>query len=113
MDSVILLGVNFWLGNDVSVHIGSVDQSEDQILAGELAALGAVGGGDGRLVRVVAELMRKDVHEIGLFAPLPFDDVLKRFSGVLGRAGRVVATVPVCLARTRRFALPPAAVPVV
>ncbi|MCZ7456507.1 hypothetical protein [Streptomyces sp. WMMC940] len=72
-----------------------MDLSEDQILADELASLGAVGGGSGRLVRVVANLMRKNVHEIDLLVPLPFDDVVKRVSGVLGRAGRAVGTVPV------------------
>ncbi|MER6476912.1 hypothetical protein ACFFSH_34125 [Streptomyces filamentosus] len=74
-----------------------MDQSEDQILAEELAALGAVGGGSGRLVQVVAKLMKKNVHEVDLLVPLPFDDAVKRVSGVLGRAGRVVETVPVCL----------------
>ena len=72
-----------------------MDQSEDQILAEELAALGAVGGGSGRLVRVVAKLMRKNVHEIDLLVPLPFDDVVKRVSSVLGRAGHAAETVPV------------------
>ncbi|MEI5526958.1 hypothetical protein WB401_31190 [Streptomyces brasiliscabiei] len=72
-----------------------MDQSEDQILADELAALAAVGGGSGRLVRVVAKLMRNDVHEIDLLVPLPFDDALERVSGVLGRAGRAVETAPV------------------
>ncbi|MFJ7779230.1 hypothetical protein [Streptomyces yangpuensis] len=70
-----------------------MDQSEDQILAEELAALGAVGGGSGRLVRVVAKLMRKNVHEVDLLVPLPFDDAVKRVSGVLGKAGRAVETV--------------------
>ncbi|WP_424921028.1 hypothetical protein [Streptomyces sp. wa13] len=72
-----------------------MDQSEDQILAEELAALGAMGGGSGRLVRVVAKLMRKNVHEIDLLVPLPFDDAVKRVSGVLARAGHAIETVPV------------------
>ncbi|MGW6394325.1 hypothetical protein ACWFR1_28370 [Streptomyces sp. NPDC055103] len=72
-----------------------MDQSEDQILAEELAALGAVGGVSGRLVRVVAKLLGKNVHEVDLLVPLPFDDAVKRASGVLGRAGRVIETVPV------------------
>ncbi|MFE3187295.1 hypothetical protein ACFXKR_41705 [Streptomyces violascens] len=72
-----------------------MDQSEDQILAEELAALGAVGGGSGRLVRVVAKWLGKNVHEVDLLVPLPFDDAVKRVSGVLGRAGRAVETVPV------------------
>lgn len=79
------------------MRVGSVDQSEDQILAEELAALGAVGGGSGRLVRVVAKLMRKNVHEVDLLVPLPFDDAVKRVSGVLGRAGHVIETLPVRL----------------
>ncbi|WP_405898957.1 hypothetical protein OG242_16900 [Streptomyces sp. NBC_00727] len=70
-------------------------QSEDQVLADELAALGTVGGGGGRLVRMMAGLMRKNVHEIDLLVPLPFDNVVKHVSGVLGKAGRVVETVPV------------------
>ncbi|MGW3291625.1 hypothetical protein ACWDR3_44075 [Streptomyces sp. NPDC001002] len=71
-----------------------MDQSEDQILAEELAALGATVGG-GRLVRVVAKLMSKNVHEIDLLVPLPFDDVVRRVSGVLRGAGHAVETVPV------------------
>ncbi|MFC8536740.1 hypothetical protein ACFUJY_22800 [Streptomyces sp. NPDC057249] len=69
-------------------------QSEDQILADELAALGTVGGGSGRLVKMTAKLMRKNVHEIDLLVPLPFDQVVKHVSGVLGKAGRPVDTVP-------------------
>ncbi|MGW0864848.1 MULTISPECIES: hypothetical protein [Streptomyces] len=72
-----------------------MDQSEDRILADELAALGAVGGGSGLLVRVVAKLMRKDVHEIDLLVPLPFDDAVERVSGVLNGAGRAVETLSV------------------
>jgi hypothetical protein len=67
-----------------------VDQSEDEILAEELAALGAVGGSSGGLTRLVAKLMRKNVHEIDLVIPLPFDDAVKRAVKVLGRAGRAV-----------------------
>ncbi|QWB27164.1 hypothetical protein KJK29_33735 [Streptomyces koelreuteriae] len=77
------------------MRVGSVDQSEDRILADELAALGAVGGGSGLLVRVVAKLMRKDVHEIDLLVPLPFDDAVERVSGVLNGAGRAVETLSV------------------
>ncbi|MFC7930325.1 hypothetical protein [Streptomyces cinereoruber] len=69
-----------------------MEQDEDRILAEELAALGAMGGGSGRLVRAVAKLMGKNVHEIGLFAPLPFADAVKRVSDVLGKTGRTVET---------------------
>ncbi|MBP0456352.1 hypothetical protein [Streptomyces montanisoli] len=74
-----------------------MDQSEDQILAEELAALGAVGGASGRLVRVAAKLMRKNIHEVDLLVPLPFDETVKRVSGVLGKAGHIMETVPVRL----------------
>ncbi|RMB82610.1 hypothetical protein [Streptomyces shenzhenensis] len=72
-----------------------MDQSEDQILADELAALGAVGGGSGRLVRLVAMLMRKNVHEIDLVIPLPFNDAAERVSRVLNQIGRAVETTQV------------------
>ncbi|MGW4729751.1 hypothetical protein ACWEQC_11355 [Streptomyces shenzhenensis] len=72
-----------------------MDQSEDQILADELAALGAVGGGSGRLVRLVAMLMRKNVHEIDLVIPLPFNDAAERVSRVLNQVGRAVETTQV------------------
>lgn len=74
---------------------GRVDQSEDDILAEELAALGAVGGGSSRLTRFVAKLMRKNVHEIDLVIPLPFDDAVKHVVKVLGRAGRAVGPMHV------------------
>lgn len=47
------------------------------------------------MVRVVAKLMRKDVHEIDLLVPLPFDDAVERVSGVLNGAGRAVETLSV------------------
>jgi hypothetical protein len=72
-----------------------MDQSEDQILADELARLGAVGGGGGRLVRLVATLMRKNVHEIDMVIPLPFNDTVKRVSGVLNPIGRAVEAMQV------------------
>ncbi|MGK3944545.1 hypothetical protein ABK046_39740 [Streptomyces caeruleatus] len=70
-------------------------RSEDQILAEELGALGALSGGSGGLVRVVANLMRKNVHEIDLVAALPFEAVVKLVSAVLGSAGRAVDSVSV------------------
>ncbi|MFE9098090.1 hypothetical protein [Streptomyces sp. NPDC007264] len=72
-----------------------MDRSEDDILAEELAALGAVGGGSGGLTRLVAKWMKKNVHEIDLVVPLPFDDAVKRVVNVLGRAGRMVEPVHV------------------
>ncbi|MFE7980349.1 hypothetical protein [Streptomyces shenzhenensis] len=72
-----------------------MDQSEDQVLADELAALGAVGGGSGRLVRLVAMLMRKNIHEIDLVIPLPFNDAAERVSRVLNQVGRAVETTHV------------------
>ncbi|KUN69787.1 hypothetical protein AQJ46_18655 [Streptomyces canus] len=70
--------------------MGCVDRGEDEILADELAALGAVGGGSGRLTRLVAKLMKKNVHEIDLDMPLPFEGAVERVVEVLGRAGRAV-----------------------
>ncbi|MDI5908124.1 MULTISPECIES: hypothetical protein [Streptomyces] len=67
-----------------------MDRGEDEILADELAALGAVGGGSGRLTRLVAKLMKKNVHEIDLDMPLPFEGAVERVVEVLGRAGRAV-----------------------
>ncbi|MFI0966456.1 hypothetical protein ACH4S8_34450 [Streptomyces sp. NPDC021080] len=72
-----------------------MDRSEDEILAAELAALGAASGGSGRLTRLVANLMRKNVHEIGLVVPLPFEDAVRHVADVLGRAGRAVGPVHV------------------
>jgi hypothetical protein len=65
-----------------------VDQSEDQILVEELAALGAVSGGSRRLTGLVARLLRKNAHEIDLVIPLPFDDAVQHVVRVLDRAGR-------------------------
>ncbi|GHE67431.1 hypothetical protein GCM10017771_91160 [Streptomyces capitiformicae] len=72
-----------------------VDHGEDEILAEELAALGAVVGGSRRLTRLVAKLMRKNVHEIDLEMPLPFDDAVRRVAKVLGHAGRAVGSMHV------------------
>jgi len=71
-----------------------VDQSEDEILADELAALAAVAGGGGGLTRFVAKLMRKNVHEISLVVPLPFEDAVAHVAKVLERAGRTVDPAP-------------------
>lgn len=71
-----------------------MDQSEDEILADELAALAAVAGGRGGLTRFVAKLMGKNVHEINLVVPLPFEDAVERVAKVLERAGRKVDPLP-------------------
>ncbi|MFJ4359054.1 hypothetical protein ACIP25_22610 [Streptomyces massasporeus] len=65
-----------------------MDRSEDQILVEELAALGAVSGGSGRLTGLVARLLKKNAHEIDLVVPLPFNDAVQRVVGVLEGAGR-------------------------
>jgi hypothetical protein len=75
--------------------VARVDRSEDEILAEELAALGATSGGSGRLTRLVAKAMKKNVHEIDLDMPLPFEDAVRRVVEVLGRAGRAVGPMHV------------------
>ncbi|WP_406835433.1 hypothetical protein ACICHK_02565 [Streptomyces sp. AHU1] len=65
-----------------------MDRSEDEILVEELAALGAVSGGSGHLTRLVARRMRKNVHEIDLVVPLPFEGAVERVVDVLAGAGR-------------------------
>ncbi|MFE9028871.1 hypothetical protein ACFYOA_21855 [Streptomyces iakyrus] len=67
-----------------------MDEREDELLADELAALAAVAGGWGGLTRLVAKLMRKNVHEIELVVAVPFEDAVERVARVLGRAGRGV-----------------------
>ncbi|MER7477779.1 hypothetical protein ABTX60_08965 [Streptomyces sp. NPDC126510] len=71
-----------------------MDHHEDQILADELAALAAASGAWGGLTRLVAKLMRKNVHEIDLVVALPFEDTVERVASVLRRAGRTVGSVP-------------------
>ncbi|WP_171139568.1 hypothetical protein [Streptomyces sp. S3(2020)] len=70
-----------------------MDEGEDQILADELAALGALSGGSGRLTGFVAKLMKKNVHEIDLVVPLPFDEAVKHVGRVLGGAGPTVGAM--------------------
>jgi hypothetical protein len=72
-----------------------MDENEDEILAAELAALGAASGGSGRVTRLVAKALRKNVHEIDLDMPLPFDDAVKRVAEVLGPAGRAGGSMQV------------------
>ncbi|MET8980909.1 hypothetical protein ABZX85_35440 [Streptomyces sp. NPDC004539] len=64
-----------------------MERSEDRILAEALAALGP---GGGRLVRWVASLMPKNVREIDLVVPLPFEEAVARVAEVLYGAGRRV-----------------------
>lgn len=72
-----------------------MDEDEDRILADELAALGASSGGSGRLTGLVAKLMRKNVHEIDLVIPLPFDDAVDCVARVLGGTGQLVGSMRV------------------
>ncbi|MZE79630.1 hypothetical protein GTY57_22380 [Streptomyces sp. SID5475] len=74
---------------------GLVDRGEDEILTGEIAALGTVVGASGRLTGRVAKRLKKNVHEIDLVIPLPFDDAVKRVADVLGGAGQAVEPVHV------------------
>ncbi|MEU8587358.1 hypothetical protein AB0C59_10195 [Streptomyces sp. NPDC048664] len=67
-----------------------MERSEDRILADELARLGAGFGGGGRLVRLVAMGMRKNVHEIDLVVPLPFGDAVRYVSQQLHQLGHAV-----------------------
>ncbi|MER6672807.1 hypothetical protein [Streptomyces sp. NPDC000983] len=71
-----------------------MDQGEDRMLAEELAALSATGAVGGRLVRAVAGLMRKNVHEIELSAPLPFEEAVRRVRRVVEGAGRPAGFTP-------------------
>ncbi|MEU9574809.1 hypothetical protein AB0D62_34105 [Streptomyces massasporeus] len=74
-----------------------MEQSEDRILVEELAALGATSGGSGRLTGLVARLLKKNVHEIDLVIPLPFDDAARHVVTVLegvGRRGRPTHVEP-------------------
>ncbi|MFJ4277520.1 hypothetical protein [Streptomyces massasporeus] len=65
-----------------------MEQSEDRILVQELAALGAVGGGSGRLTGLVARMLKKNAEEIDLVVPVPFDAAVRRVVAVLEGAGR-------------------------
>ncbi|MEU3923291.1 hypothetical protein ACFYW6_27600 [Streptomyces sp. NPDC002659] len=71
------------------------DQSEDEILAAELAALAAFAGDGGRLTRFVTKRMKKNVSEIDLVVPLPFEEAVKYVVHVLGREGRTIDPMPV------------------
>ncbi|NEE07922.1 hypothetical protein G3M58_15850 [Streptomyces sp. SID7499] len=65
-----------------------MEQGEDRILVQELAALGAVSGGSGRLTGLVARLLKKNATEIDLVVPLPFHGAVQRVVRVLEGAGR-------------------------
>ena len=69
---------------------GQPQRSEDQILADELAAVAAAAGGSGRLTRFVTERLKKNVHEIDLVAPLPFEGTVGHVAEVLKEVGRTV-----------------------
>ncbi|HET6353409.1 hypothetical protein [Streptomyces sp.] len=70
-------------------------QSEDEILAAEIAAVAAFAGDGGRLTRFVTKRMKKNVSEIDLVVPLPFEEAVKYVVHVLGREGRTVDPMPV------------------
>ncbi|MFC8194597.1 hypothetical protein ACFUTV_04305 [Streptomyces sp. NPDC057298] len=73
---------------------GHMRRSEDEILAEELGALAASTGAAGGLTRLVARWMKKNLHEIDLIVPLPFEDAVQRVVEVLVREGRA-ADVPI------------------
>lgn len=73
----------------------------DGLLAEELGALGAGSGGSPGLTRLMAKLMRKNVHEIDLLVPLPFDDAVSRAVNVLVQAGSERAGRPRPVLRRR------------
>ncbi|WP_149830628.1 hypothetical protein [Streptomyces tailanensis] len=70
-------------------------RNEDEILAEEMAALATPVGVRGGLIRLVAKLMKKNVHEIDLVLPLAFEDAVEHVVEVLGREGRTVDPQPV------------------
>ncbi|MGW0763166.1 hypothetical protein ACWD1Y_43045 [Streptomyces sp. NPDC002814] len=67
-----------------------MDRSEDGLLADELAALAGMSGASERIMRLMARVMRKNVHEVDLVVPLPAEQALGHVLRILGRAGRGV-----------------------
>ncbi|WP_406002779.1 hypothetical protein [Streptomyces sp. NBC_00829] len=63
-------------------------RSEDEILADELGVLASGTSGGGRLTRFVALRMKKNVHEVDVVLPFPFEQAVARVAKELGRAGR-------------------------
>ncbi|MFI1358086.1 hypothetical protein ACH4TV_31555 [Streptomyces sp. NPDC020898] len=67
---------------------GPTDRSEDELLVDELAALARMAGASERIVRLVARMLRKNVHEVDLIVPLPPEETLRHVVRVLEQAGR-------------------------
>jgi hypothetical protein len=66
-------------------------QDEDELL---VKALGALGGGRGRLgTEFTARRLKKNVHEIDLRLPLAIEDAVERVHHVLAAVGREVDPV--------------------
>ncbi|MFJ2649603.1 hypothetical protein ACIO1C_23125 [Streptomyces sp. NPDC087420] len=61
---------------------------EDTILTRELGTLATAWGGSARLLGLVHSLLKKDVHEIELVLPLPFDAAVERVTRILDQDGR-------------------------
>ncbi|MBB6173103.1 hypothetical protein HNR23_003163 [Nocardiopsis mwathae] len=63
-------------------------RSEDEILAQANGAVSAAYGGSPRANSFIARRMRKNVHEIDLVIPLPFDDAVEHVVRVLEGTGQ-------------------------
>lgn len=68
-------------------------ESEETILARELAAVAAAAGGSGRLTGLITRMMKKNVHEVDLVIPLPFETTVERVVAVLEREGRRIEPI--------------------
>lgn len=67
---------------------GHTNRSEDDLLADELVALAGTTGASKRIMRLVARVLRKNVHELDLVVPLPSEETVRHVVRVLGREGR-------------------------